>query len=151
YGDTTEAPCAPYLIACGYRQVVAEDDDADGVFFEVERQADRAVRELDHLLGHDAREAVDAGDAVAEFEHAADFADIDLSRKLLNFLLNHGCDFVAIKFHRLDTWISWISGPKGICPAAFQFDQLPGLSSLVGRFLNGFDMNHRIHDRRRER
>ena len=37
-----------------------------------------AVGELDHFAGHDAREAVDAGDAVADFEHAADFADVDL-------------------------------------------------------------------------
>ena len=69
-------------------QVVAEDDDADGVLFEVERQADRAVGELDHFVGHDAGEAVDAGDAVADFQHAADFADVDLRRELLDFLLD---------------------------------------------------------------
>ena len=82
-------------------QVVAEDDDADGVLFEVERQADRAVGELDHLAGHHARQAVDAGDAVADFQHAADLADVDLRREVLDFLLNDRGDFVAIEFHRL--------------------------------------------------
>ena len=80
-------------------QVIAEDDDADRVLFEVERQADRAVGELDHLLGHDAGEAVDAGDAVADFQHAADVADVDLRREVLDFLLDDGGDFVAIEFH----------------------------------------------------
>ena len=45
-----------------------------------------AAGELDHFAGHDAREAVDAGDAVADFQHAADFADVDLRLELLNFL-----------------------------------------------------------------
>ena len=76
------------FVAFGDRQVVAEDDDADRVLFEVERQADRAVGELDHLAGHHARQAVDAGDAVAHFEHAADLADVDLRRVVLDFLLN---------------------------------------------------------------
>ena len=150
-GHAQQAARASDFVAFGDRQVVAEDDDADGVFFEVERQADRAVGELDHLLGHDAREAVDAGDAVADFEHAADFADVDLRRELLDFLLNDRGDFVAIEFHRLNTCMSWISWPKRICPAAFQFDPSPGRSSLVGRFLNGCATNHRTHDRRRER
>ncbi len=48
------------------------------VLFEVERQAADAAGELDHLAGHDARQAVDAGDAVADLEHAADLADVDL-------------------------------------------------------------------------
>ncbi len=60
------------------RQVVAENDHADGVLFQVERQADDAAGELDHLAGHDARQAVDAGDAVAHLQHAADLADVDL-------------------------------------------------------------------------
>ena len=79
-------------------QVVAEDDDADRVLFEVEGQADRAVGELDHLAGHHAGQAVDAGDAVADLEHAADLADVDLRRELLDFLLDDGSDFVALNF-----------------------------------------------------
>ena len=48
------------------------------VLFQVEGQADDAAGELDHFAGHDAGQAVDAGDAVADFQHAADFADVDL-------------------------------------------------------------------------
>ena len=66
-------------------EVVAEDDDADGVLFQVEGQADDAVGELDHFAGHDARQAVDAGDAVADFEHAADLADVDLRLRTARF------------------------------------------------------------------
>src|SRR3712207_8799941 len=41
--------------------------------FEVEGQAeDAGARELDHLAGHDAGQAVDAGDAVTHLQHAAD-------------------------------------------------------------------------------
>ena len=57
-----------------------------------------AAGELDHFAGHDARQAVDLGDAVADFEHAADFADVDLRRVVLNFLLNDRSDFVALNF-----------------------------------------------------
>ena len=69
-------------------QIVAEDDHADGVLFQVERQADDAAGELDHFAGHHARQAVDARDAVAHFEHATDFADVDLRLVVLNFRLD---------------------------------------------------------------
>ncbi len=54
--------------------VVAQDHHADRRFLEVERDALDAVLELDHLAGHQARQAVDPRDAVADLEHAADFA-----------------------------------------------------------------------------
>ena len=87
-GTLKQPAGAADFVAFGDVQVVAEDDDADRVLFQVERQADRAVGELDHLAGHDAGQAVDAGDAVADFQHAADFADVDLRREVLDFLLN---------------------------------------------------------------
>ena len=59
-------------------EVVAQDDDADRVLFEVEGQAVDAAGELDHFAGHDAGQAVDARDAVADLEHAPDLADVDL-------------------------------------------------------------------------
>ena len=55
----------------------AEEHDADVVFLEVERQAGDVVRELHELAGHDAVEAVDAGDAVADGDDGADFRDVD--------------------------------------------------------------------------
>jgi hypothetical protein len=64
---------AAHLVAFGDLEVVAEDDDADGVLFEVERLAVdrpplRGGGELDHLAGHDAGQPVDAGDAVADLD-----------------------------------------------------------------------------------
>ena len=56
--------------------VGAEDHDADIVALEVERHAADAAGELDHLAGLDVVEAVDAGDAVADREHLADFGDL---------------------------------------------------------------------------
>ncbi len=50
--------------------VVAQHHDADGRFLEVERDALDAVLEFDHLAGHEARQAVDASDAVADLEHS---------------------------------------------------------------------------------
>ena len=65
-------------------QVVAQDDHADAVFFQVEGQADHAAGELDHFAGHHAGQSVDAGDAVADFQHGADLADVDLALELLD-------------------------------------------------------------------
>ena len=44
-----------------------------------------AVLEVDHLAGHDAGEAVDAGDAVADLEHLADLGPRDLGRGTARF------------------------------------------------------------------
>src|SRR5207249_3098102 len=58
-------------------EVVAEDDDGDGGLFQVERQpTDAGLAELAHLAGHHAGQAVDARDAVADLEHAADLPDV---------------------------------------------------------------------------
>ena len=81
------------------RQVVAQDDHADRAFFEVEGQPDGAVGKLDHFAGHHARQAVDARDAVAHFQHPSDFADVDLGVEGFNFRLNDGSDLVGFEFH----------------------------------------------------
>ena len=69
-------------------EVVAQDDDADGRLFEVEGQPADAVLEADHLAGHDAREAVDAGDAVADLQHAPDLGPVTSGLELLDLALN---------------------------------------------------------------
>ncbi len=61
--------------------VRAEDHDADIVGFEVEGHALHAVGELDHLAGLDIVEAVDAGDAVTDRQHGADFRDLRPRRR----------------------------------------------------------------------
>ncbi len=54
--------------------VVAEQDRADLGFFEVEREAEHAVGELDGLVEHHVAQAFDAGHAVADLAHDADVA-----------------------------------------------------------------------------
>ena len=62
-------------------EVIAEDDRADFGFFEVEREADDAVAEIQHLIGHTIGEAFDLGDAVRDF---ADDADVLLVHRRLD-------------------------------------------------------------------
>ena len=69
----------PDLVPFVDAQVVAEDDDADAVLVQVEGLAQDPVGELDHFVGHHARQPVDPGDAVADFQHGADFAHVDLA------------------------------------------------------------------------
>ena len=77
-------------VAFGDLKVFAEDNDTDRILFEVERQAaDAGAREFHHLAGHDAGEAVDARDAIAHFQDAADLAGVDLGPVLVNLRLQH--------------------------------------------------------------
>src|SRR5690606_10690747 len=67
--------------------IVAEDDDADIVGFEIERHAADAARELDHLTGLDVVEAVDAGDAVADRQNLTDLGDFGFLAEVLDLVL----------------------------------------------------------------
>ena len=87
------------LVAFVDGEEIAEDDHAHGVFFEVEGQAVDAAGELDHFARHHAGQAVDARNAVAQLDHAADLADVDARLELLNFLLDDGSDLVGFEFH----------------------------------------------------
>ena len=87
-------------IAFADAAVVAEDDDADIVAFEVERHAPHAVRELDHLAGLDLVEAVDAGDAVADRQHLADLGDIGLAAEIGDLLLQDRRNLRRANFHQ---------------------------------------------------
>jgi hypothetical protein len=46
--------------------VDTEQHDAHTVFFEVQRDAEQAARELEHLAGHRAFHSVDTGDAIPD-------------------------------------------------------------------------------------
>src|SRR6266851_3963505 len=79
--------------------VFAEDHDADIVALEVERHALDAARELDHLAGLDAVEAIDAGDAVADRQHLAHFGDFGFGAEVGDLLLENGRDFGGADIH----------------------------------------------------
>ena len=65
----------------------AEQRHADVVLFEVERDADDAVLELEPLERDAVLEAVDARDAVADLQDGADLAEVGLDVVLLDPLL----------------------------------------------------------------
>ena len=71
---------------------VPEQRRSDVVLLEVERDADDAVVELEHLHGDGALEAVDAGDAVTDLEHGADLGEVGLDGEVLDALLEDGGD-----------------------------------------------------------
>ena len=86
--------------------VVAEDDDADIVGFEIERHAAHAVLELDHLAGLHVVEAVDAGDAVADREHLADLGDFGFLAEVLDLLFKDGGNFCGADVHQRASFIA---------------------------------------------
>ena len=55
---------------------LAEQHGADALFFEVQRDAEHAVREFEHLAGHRVVDAVHARDAVADRDDAADLGNV---------------------------------------------------------------------------
>src|SRR3546814_7201223 len=93
--------------------VAAEDHDADIVGLEVERHALHAIGEFDHLAGLDIVEAVDAGDAVTDREHGADFADRGVGAEIGDLILDDLADFSGADFHYSDF-------RRGIGRAGFQ-------------------------------
>ena len=77
----------------------AEEHAADAVFFEVQRDAEDAVRELEHLASHGALAAMQPRDAVAERGHRADFGDVDVDGEAANLLANDLGNLVCFQIH----------------------------------------------------
>ena len=78
---------------------LAEEHDADVVLFEVQRQAEEVVAEVDELAGHDLVEAVDSRDSVADGEHRADLGDVDRLLVTRQLLLQNLGDLVRFDVH----------------------------------------------------
>jgi hypothetical protein len=68
--------------------VIAQDDGADFGFLQVQRQADDAVAEVQHLVEHGVGEALDLGHAVADFADGADVLAGDAGFKARNLGFN---------------------------------------------------------------
>ena len=80
-------------------QIVAENDRADGVLFQIEHLPHRAVLEFQQLAGHGIAQAIDAGDAVTDFDDRADFIDLQALFKAGDFLLQDAGDFRDVDCH----------------------------------------------------
>src|SRR6185503_14959131 len=79
--------------------VFAENNDADIVAFEVQRHALHAARKLDHFPGLHVLEAVDARDAVADRENAADLGNLGLSTETFDLLFQDRGNFSGADVH----------------------------------------------------
>ena len=82
-------------------EVVAQNDDPDAVLFQVEGQPVHAVGKRDHLARHHVGQSVDVGDPVADVQHRAHFADVQLALVLLDLFLDDRGNFVSIESHRV--------------------------------------------------
>ena len=71
-GDREHLAGAGDLLALLDARELAEDDDADLVLVEVQREALRAVLERHELVRHDAGQALDVRDAVGRVDDGAD-------------------------------------------------------------------------------
>src|SRR5205823_2938580 len=78
---------------------VAEQHRTDAFFFQVERNAKDAVRELEHLAGHRVFDAVDTGDAVADRHDGPDFGDVDVHGIAADLVADDFRDFFGFDVH----------------------------------------------------
>ena len=74
---------------------VTEDDHTDVADVEVQRDTQRAALELEQLVGHGARQALDTRDAVAGLRHDADLFARGLGRVRRDVVLDRTADFVC--------------------------------------------------------
>ena len=85
-GHAHDAPGALDLVAFLDLGVLAEQHDADLVFFQVHGDAGDVVREGEQFSGHDLVQAIDAGNTVAQGDDGADFVDRNLRFVVLDLL-----------------------------------------------------------------
>ena len=76
---------------------LAEHHGADGVLVQVQGQSDGAVLELEHLVDRRARQAADAGDAVAHFHDATDLGLADLGGEAFEISTDRGGDVAGVE------------------------------------------------------
>src|SRR5947208_2893398 len=83
-GHAGDAAGAAHRLALVDELPLAEERRADVVLLEVEREPDDAVLELEHLHRDRVLEPVDAGDAVADLQDAADLGEVGLDVVVLD-------------------------------------------------------------------
>ncbi len=91
---------AAHVVALGDGGVGAEDHGAHIVAFQVQGHAlDAGLGEFDHFAGLDIVQTVDAGDAVADRQHAAHVGDIGFDAEVGDLRLEDGRDFSGADVH----------------------------------------------------
>ena len=98
---------------------LAEQHGADALLFEVQRDAEDAVRELEHLARHGVLDAVDARDAVAERDDAADFGDVHVDGKAADLVADDLGNFFSFDVHLSlcldETFLHFLELPERCC------------------------------------
>ncbi len=79
--------------------VLAEQHGADALLFEVERDAEDAVRELEHLARHRLLDPMHASDAVANRHDRADLRHVDVDGVAADLVANDLGDFFRFDVH----------------------------------------------------
>jgi hypothetical protein len=95
-GDRRDAARAPDLHALFDLGVGPEDDDADAILFEIERDALEAVGELDELRLLHGLEPVDAGDTRPDLDDGADLIFVNVALEVRDLALQDSGDFVCV-------------------------------------------------------
>ena len=100
--------------------VIAEDNDAHVVVFEVQRHALETAGEFDHFTGLDIVESVDASDTVTHRHARSDFGDVGLGTEIGDLFFQDGGDFRGADFHQPAPFItsfilsSWVLSEESI-------------------------------------
>src|SRR3954453_3303549 len=95
------------LVALFDRGGVAQENDADVVLLEVERESGDIVRERDELARHDALESVDARDSVTNRSHGSDLGYIDAAADARQLLPDNLCDFFCFQIDSHMVSVNW--------------------------------------------
>ena len=97
-----DAPGALHQVALGDGVVLAQEHAAHAVLLEVQRDAEHAVRELEHLARHGLVDAVHARDAVAHGHDRAHLGDVDVHGVAADLVADDLGDFVGFDRHGFD-------------------------------------------------
>jgi len=97
--DFDDRACALDHVAFADRAVITENNDADIVGFQIEGHALNATLKFHHFAGAYIVEAVNAGDAIADRQHLANFSHFSHCPKIGDFFLENGGNFRSADIH----------------------------------------------------
>src|SRR6516225_3311545 len=127
-------------VAFGDVLVLAQDDGADGVALQVQREAVRGLavlggRELEHFALHRVGQAVHAADAVGDGDDRALVADVGRRPQAFDAALDQFGNFSGIQLHDLTPKgeAAWPPGLKGVSVGCCLGDQCVSAARICSR------------------
>ena len=131
-----DATSALNLVAFFNLGVIAEQHDADLIFFQVHGDARQAMREAQQFTRHHLVEAMYAGNTVAQRNDCAHFVDCDLRFVVLDLIANQLRNFVCLN---LCHSISLLAASLCFQNSCFEFSSLPAAHAAFSAVL---EWNH---------